>query len=150
MTSFLKIYQQRNSIEDKYFKIIENTRKNCETEYKAALTIQAAFHHYLFRKHFAILNRNAILIQKTFRMHCARILFRCLCVEKEQALQAHYFNQMALKIQKAWKKYIANGHIQFQKSDGENRTTVNKVKIRKVIKKRKKKNDQRFAFEHNF
>lgn len=140
MTSFLEIYEQRNSIEDKFFKMVEDTRESREIEYKAALTIQAAFHRFIFRKYFAELNKQAIIIQKTFRMYRARILVKCLRVEQEQALQERYFNREALKIQKAWRKFVADGKVSIPKSSTS--YVQHKVKIRKVIKRRKKKTNQ--------
>lgn len=145
MAAFINIYLQRDSFEDKFFKMLDDTRESRKIEYKAALTIQAAFHRFVFRKYYADLNQKATLIQKTFRMYRARILFKCLCVEQEQVQQEKYFNQMALIIQRAWRKYIADAHIVIPKSDGKPKVE-HKVKIRKVIKKKRKKANQNFFF----
>lgn len=141
MASFISIYQQRNSIDDKFFKMLEDTKESRENEFKAALTIQSAFHRFIFKKYYAELNRKAVIIQKTFRMYCAKLFVKCLRVEQEQELQTIYFNRQAAKIQKVWRKFVADGRISIPKNDadGNNEKNEHKFKIRKVIKKRKKK-----------
>lgn len=139
MAAFIKIYQERNSIDDKFLKMLDDTRKLREIEYNAALKIQSAFHRFIFKKYYTELNRKATIIQKTFRMYRAKILVKCLRIEQEQEMQMKYFNMEAIKIQKAWRKFISKGRISIpQSNDGENEKVKHIYKIRKVIKKKKK------------
>lgn len=151
MASFLKIYHHRNEISDKFFDLLAEAEVNREKEFLAALKIQSAFHRFIFRQIIAERNRNALIIQRHFRMYRAQMLLRCLFIEKEQKIRADYFNQMALKIQNAWKQYVISHDIEI---GAKPRELCGSIKIRKVIKKRKTNhgisndfNDD-FHFEH--
>ena len=111
MASFAEIHRSRAGIEDRYFAMVEDAQANREKEYAAALTLQCAWRRYRLNCKRRHRNRMATLIQTAFRKHQARMLVRCLRVEKARAERTAYFNLMAQKIQKVWRGFNSRRHI---------------------------------------
>lgn len=111
MAAFAKFYRQRGEIADEYFKLVEEAQNNREIEFTAAARIKRVWKNYLHRKKIARDNVMANKIQNIFRMHQAKILVRCLRVEKARAERVAYFNAMAKKIQRVWRGYDSRRHI---------------------------------------
>jgi myosin heavy subunit len=111
MAAFAEIYRQRSSITDKYFQVIEQAQANRGREYRAAVLIRETWRSYRERKQREDENEKAILIQKMYRKHQARILVQCMRVEKARADRIAYFNLMATKIQKVWRGFDSRRHV---------------------------------------
>ncbi|OHT07848.1 hypothetical protein TRFO_23793 [Tritrichomonas foetus] len=140
MTSFLEIFQQRNSIADHYFDLIAKAQDRREIEYQSAIKIQCAFRRFVFRQKLAERNQKAIIIQRTYRMNRAKELMKCLKVQKACEARMLYFNQMATKIQKVWRQFVIRNNIQIPvRKEGDPPPPPKKFpKIRRVIKLKKK------------
>ncbi|EAY22234.1 IQ calmodulin-binding motif family protein [Trichomonas vaginalis G3] len=111
MASFANIYRNRRNIVNRYFTEIEKAQECREKEYRAALTIQAAWRKYKILKRRKLRNESAIKIQKTWRMFHEGMLFRCLKTEKETEDRNKLFNEKARKIQKVWRGYWERKHV---------------------------------------
>ena len=111
MTWYTAILNQRNSLEEKYFKAVEDAQQNAEKEFKASETIRRAWRDYKKRLFQKKRNEAALLIQNTWRMHQATQFVRILRAEKYRKEREDYFNLMASKIQKVWRGYYDRKHI---------------------------------------
>lgn len=111
MSAFAEFFRERGTIIDRYFKYVEEAQNNREVEFAAAMRIKRAWKNYLTRKRIAHENAMANKIQNVFRMHQAKMLVRCLRVEKARAERIAYFNAMAMKIQRVWRGFDSRRHI---------------------------------------
>ena len=111
MAAFAQFYRDRETLSDRYFKMIEEAQANREVEYNAAMRIQKAWRRHRGRQELAYRNKMATIIQKMVRKHQAKTLVQCLRVEKARSERIAYFNLMATKIQKVWRGYDSRRHI---------------------------------------
>ena len=110
MTWFSAIFQNKKSLEEKYFAKVEQAQENAEKEYKSALVIKRAWKNYKNRLLNKKRNEAALLIQCIWRMHAATVKVRVLRSEKYREEREKYFNDMAIKIQKTWRGYFDRKH----------------------------------------
>ena len=139
MAAFLEIFEQRNSISDRFFAALEAANEVARAEFEAAIRIQGAFRRYQIRKILADKNKRAVIIQRNWRRLVARRLALCLRVEKETEDRKTYFNLSASKIQKAWREFVKRKGIVIEGKCGPE-VPRKFPKIRRVVKvKRKRK-----------
>lgn len=111
MAAFAQFYRDRDTLSDRYFKLIEEAQEKRELEFNAAVKIQRLWRRHRARQERAHRNKMAIIIQKMVRKHQAKVLVQCLRVEKARFERIAYFNLMATKIQKVWRGYDSRRHI---------------------------------------
>lgn len=111
MAAFANFYRNRKNIITRYFTEVEKAQENREKEFRAALTIQAAWRGHKLNQRCKLRKECAIKIQKTWRMYMAQIYFKCLKTEKETEERTAFFNDKARKIQKVWRGYWERKHI---------------------------------------
>lgn len=111
MTSFAKIFRNRNTIEEKFFAAVELAQQNAQKEFESSERIKRAWKNYKLRKQDKKLHNSAIIIQKTWRMYKATLIVRVLRAEKYRQERVDYFNKQASKIQKVWRGYYERQHV---------------------------------------
>lgn len=111
MTAFGKIFRARNNIEDKFFEAVEAAQKTAQKEFEASETIKRAWRRFKQKKQQKKLERSAIIIQKTWRMHHATTIVNVLRAEKYRQERVDFFNKQATKIQKVWRGYYDRKHV---------------------------------------
>jgi len=81
------------------------------TEHKNAIKIQAWFRAEKVRAYLRHLNHCALIIQRSYRAHIDRALYRELVQLKLQETRQMYFDYMATKIQTRWRGYYVRKYI---------------------------------------
>eukprot|EP00112_Aurelia_sp_Birch-Aquarium-sp1_P006293 Seg1697.10_Seg1697.9 transcript_id=Seg1697.10_Seg1697.9/GoldUCD/mRNA.D3Y31 product="Spermatogenesis-associated protein 17" protein_id=Seg1697.10_Seg1697.9/GoldUCD/D3Y31 len=89
-------------------KIAEDARRN---EFENAIKIQSWFRAEKVRAYIRHLHHCAIIIQKNFRAHVDRAIYRRLVQIKLQQMRQKYYDDMATKIQTQWRGYYVRKYI---------------------------------------
>jgi hypothetical protein len=90
---------------------IRTASDNVEREYCAAMKIQSWFRGERVRAYLRYLHECATLIQKCYRGHLGRKLYRRRLKERLKEIHEEYYDTMAARIQKTWKGYYVRKYM---------------------------------------
>ncbi|CAF0716974.1 unnamed protein product [Adineta steineri] len=111
MAGFLEL--RRNS--EKILVELEHLAKEAEYarqhENKTAIVIQSVWRGYQVRSHVQFLNQCASIIQRWWRRHKAKQIYRDKLEEHVLQLRLNYYDSKAVKIQKIWRGYYVRKYV---------------------------------------
>lgn len=84
---------------------------NRETEHYAAIKIQSWYRGLRIRSYFKHLNENALKIQKAWRGHQGRQLYRLVLDDAVRYMRFKFYDDTACLIQKHWRGYYSRKYI---------------------------------------
>ncbi|XP_038163563.1 spermatogenesis-associated protein 17 [Cyprinodon tularosa] len=85
--------------------------ENRQKESQAAIKIQSWFRACRVRAYLRHLQKNAIIIQKTWRGFAARARVRQMVKEAYFTMKMNYYNEMEVRISKTWRGFYVRKHI---------------------------------------
>ncbi|XP_072171898.1 spermatogenesis-associated protein 17-like [Diadema setosum] len=113
MATLARLQARNASVMQQIFIRNRDAEEHRSVEFKAALKVQAWFRGVRVRAYIRHLHRCATMIQKMWRGHLGRGIFRVMIKNLMLVMRLQYYNKMATLIQKMWKgyytrKYVAN------------------------------------------
>ncbi|PIK34323.1 putative spermatogenesis-associated protein 17 isoform X2 [Apostichopus japonicus] len=143
MASHIRLQGRLNEIMTTVFQRNSVAEEKRSAENQAAVTIQAWFRAVRVQNYICHLHQSATLIQKHWRGHQGRRVYRILIRNLVFVMRHNYFNAMATKIQKMWRgfyvrKYVFDYYSRKQYLEG---LIVKNEIIRREIKESREQKD---------
>eukprot|EP00057_Strongylocentrotus_purpuratus_P024578 XP_011679052.1 PREDICTED: spermatogenesis-associated protein 17 isoform X1 [Strongylocentrotus purpuratus] len=113
MATLVRLQRSNGSIMQQIFIRNKEAEEQRDIEYKSVVRIQAWFRGQRVRSYILHLHRCATILQKVWRGHLGRRVYREMIKQLMLVMRMKYYNRMATLIQKIWKgyytrKYVAN------------------------------------------
>ncbi|XP_072031080.1 spermatogenesis-associated protein 17-like [Amphiura filiformis] len=111
MATIVKLLRRTPNVMEQVFERNATAEERREEEFVACVKIQAWFRAVRVRAYFKHLNRCATIIQKVWRGHLGRALFRIMIRNQVLIMRRNLYNAMATRIQKIWRGYYTRKYI---------------------------------------
>lgn len=111
MATFLTLMESKAKVVDRLFEQKRDAECQRQREFQAALNIQCWFRGTKVRAYLRFLHYCATTIQRHFRGHKGREIYRRLVQEKLANMRIDFYNRQATMIQKSWRGYYIRKYI---------------------------------------
>lgn len=111
MATFVRLMESRGKVVDQLFEKKRDAEDQRNKEFLAALKIQCWFRGTKVRAYLRFLHYCATTIQRHFRGHKGREIYRRIVQEKVTKMRIDFFNKQATLIQKLWRGYYIRKYI---------------------------------------
>lgn len=111
MASLVSLRQHLPDIMETVFERNREADEKRIQEYQAVLTIQAWFRSVRVQAFIRHLHKSATIIQKHWRGHLGRAVYRVMITNLVYIMRHNYYNAMTTKIQKMWRGFYVRKYV---------------------------------------